>query len=536
VENEYPHRVAGAGQSTASTRRRRGRGVRAVLAGACALGIVGIAAPEASTAPTGPRIVLRATARHVDVFHFGEDGPVDLSRVGVWVDAPGRPFEVRVQREYGDPFTMSLIDRTLHRTIVTALPGTLSGDFSGLADFFSVTIWRLDGRIAHRGTADFCPNWFETARTNPTGPSEPTYPYGCINSTWTKGTVMGIDRGWSVPALKPFGFEGEGVEEPLTLENGRYRLRLAIREPWRDALGLPVESSTRIIGITVRESDFGECPPFCDFATDGQQAQLRTTFSTSDHTAPSGRAAYSGPAPVTLPDLVPTPAWSMNTSREEGRDYLNFAADVWNAGPGPLVVEGFRRPNEAVMDAHQFFYRDGEAVRSELVGEFRYHPRGGHDHWHFQDFARYVLTDASKVNVQRSGKMAFCLAPTDLIDTTVPNADLRLIQTGFTQCGGKEARWIREVLQTGWGDTYTQFKQGQAFDITDLPNGTYFVKVVANPDHNLIEGDFANNVSYRRVRLGGVPGRRTVTVPPYRGMDTETGDGDPFFALNTGTS
>ena len=533
METEFAHH---AGRRASRTSPRRRRAVRAALVGACVLGIVGLDAPEARTAPTGPRLVLRATERHVEVFHFGEDGPVDLSRLGMWVDAPGRPFEVRAATaEYGDPIELSLVDRTIHRTMVSALPPEVTGDFSGLSDFFSVTIWRLDGRLAHRGTMDFCPNFFDTARTNPTGPSEPTYPYGCIHSTWTKGTVMGIDRGWSVPAIKPFGFE-EGIEEPLSLADGRYRVRVAIRQPWRDALGLPVESSTRIVGITVRESDFGECPPFCDFSTNQTQPELRTTFSTQSRNAPSSRAAYSGPAPVTLPDLVPTPAWSMSTSREEGRDYLNFAADVWNAGPGPLVVEGFRRPTEAVMDAHQFFYRDGEAVRSELVGEFRYHLGGGHDHWHFQDFARYVLTDETKTNVRRSGKMAFCLAPTDLIDTTVANADLRLAQTGFTQCGGPEARWIREVLQTGWGDTYSQFKRGQAFDITDLPNGVYFVKVVANPDRNLIEGNVANNISYRRVRLGGFPGRRTVTVPPYRGIDTETGGDDPFFRFNGGTT
>jgi hypothetical protein len=78
-------------------------------------------------------------------------------------------------------------------------------------------------------------------------------------------------------------------------------------------------------------------------------------------------------------------------------------------------------------------------------------------------------------------------------------------------------------LPAGWGDTYGQFLAGQAFDITDLPNGTYYVKVVANPDGRLIERRSDNNVSFRRVILRGTAGARTVTVPPYRGIDTEGG-------------
>ena len=35
----------------------------------------------------------------------------------------------------------------------------------------------------------------------------------------------------------------------------------------------------------------------------------------------------------------------------------------------------------------------------------------------------------------------------------------------------------------------------------------------------------ANDIRYRRVILGGVPGKRTVKVPPWNGIDTEGGGG-----------
>jgi hypothetical protein len=38
---------------------------------------------------------------------------------------------------------------------------------------------------------------------------------------------------------------------------------------------------------------------------------------------------------------------------------------------------------------------------------------------------------------------------------------------------------------------------------------------VHNPDNRLKEQSTANNVTYRKVVLGGTPGARTVTVPKY---------------------
>ena len=82
---------------------------------------------------------------------------------------------------------------------------------------------------------------------------------------------------------------------------------------------------------------------------------------------------------------------------------------------------------------------------------------------------------------------------------------------------------VRQMLDFGWGDTYPSGLPGQSFDISDLPNGTYYIEVTANPDGLLHETDTSDNVSLRKVVLGGVPGARTVTVPPHEGIDTERG-------------
>ncbi len=70
---------------------------------------------------------------------------------------------------------------------------------------------------------------------------------------------------------------------------------------------------------------------------------------------------------------------------------------------------------------------------------------------------------------------------------------------------------MREVLDVGSGDTYTQYRPGQSFDITGLPNGTYYIQVIANPEKRLQETNLNNNVALRKVILGGTEGARTVT-------------------------
>jgi hypothetical protein len=213
------------------------------------------------------------------------------------------------------------------------------------------------------------------------------------------------------------------------------------------------------------------------------------------------------------PDLRSLPAFGMNVSGNG--NFLRFFATVWNGGDSPLVVDGFRRETEEVMDAYQYFFDGaGNQTGFQQVGTMQWDGRDTHQHWHFQDFARYALLDASQVEAVRSKKEAFCLAPTDAVDLTVPNAAWKVQNSDLaTACGDSSALSIREVLASGWGDTYAQFRAGQSFDLRGVPNGTYYVAVIANPDGHLVEGDTTNNTSLREVTIGGRPGARTVRVP-----------------------
>ncbi|MFD3790523.1 lysyl oxidase family protein [Streptomyces cyaneofuscatus] len=233
---------------------------------------------------------------------------------------------------------------------------------------------------------------------------------------------------------------------------------------------------------------------------------------------PTGKAAVPN---VPKPDLRSLPAYGITVSDgyedAPGKDYLAFSANVWNAGPAKLVVDGFRSPGKELMDAYQYFYdAKGKQVGYTPTGTMEWDPRPGHEHWHFTDFASYRLLKADKKETVRSGKEAFCLANTDAVDYTVKNANWHPGNTDLsTACGQENSISVREVLDVGSGDTYTQDLPGQSFDITDLPNGTYYIQVLANPENRLKETNHKNNSALRKVVLGGKKGARTVKVPAH---------------------
>lgn len=384
-----------------------------------------------------------------------------------------------------------------------ALPDDVIDGWSGLRRFLHVTVTDRDGVAHYDRWTSFCPNTWEKQRVGPDGPSFPEYPSYCGWNPFTLGMVYGIEQDWAASI-------GEGSYGALyaRLEAGRYRMHVRVASKYVGLLDLDPVATSASVRLVVKGSH-------------GRVAELAAPRSGTGQPTP-GVPTVRAPDPAGVPDLQPLPSWGISTRHTRQGDFLSFGANVWVAGNGPLVVEGFRREGEDVMDAYQYFYEDGEPVGRERVGEMEFDDRDGHGHWHFKQFAGYQLLAEDKQTVVVSTKEAFCLVPTDAIDLTLPAADLRPGWVGlYTSCGGRNDLWIREVLPVGWGDTYYQYLPGQSFEITDVPNGVYYVKVVANPDRQLHELDYTNNVRLRKVIIRGSPGHRRVEVPPWHGIDTE---------------
>lgn len=480
----------------------------AVLVGGALFGAA-IGPTSAADAAGAPSVRLIAASSAVTAYRYGA-GPAYIDS-GVLVAAVRGAFDIRARRAaYDQPITATQYIHASDGLRQRALPSwVVAKGFRGMAGFLRARLTDEHGNTVMSRSRSFCPAGGDM-RVNPNGPSEAKYPRYCDQNPFALGRVWGIDRGWATPA---FGWEGLTADVP----DGRYTLRVSIAPQYRDLFGIRSEHASVTITVKVEPVDgcYDGCPE------DVRSNVLHGRGAAGTPGGPLGQArTLSTPTDDTLPDLVALPAWNIQVTNRNERDYIEFAATVWNAGPAPLLVEGYRRRGTDIMDAYQYFVRGDEILGRDKVGLMEYDRETGHEHWHFKQFARYSLMNASRDRVIVSRKEAFCLAPTDAIDLALPGAEWHPGSNDLgTLCGGQSAIWVRETLQAGWGDTYYQSVPGQSLNITRVPNGTYYMAVEANPTGLLHERTASNNRVLRKVVLGGTRGARTVIVSPWQGLD-----------------
>ena len=368
----------------------------------------------------------------------------------------------------------------------------------GIRGLVRLVVRRPSGAVVTTTYVDACPNSplaqpFDLANAPPLR----RYPFDCGHVLST-AVVWGLERGWAVPLdlqlpqLEPGAYVFEASLAPG---------RLLHRNRAGDRLRVPVKV-TRPIGARV---------PAATPSVEPRNAR------SAPSAAPSTRAARRAQR---LPDLVPlAPEGFRVVHSVAGRDLLRFGSNVWNAGTAPAVVVG-RRPTGVpgrTMPAYQVV--NGLQRRA---GNLVYDVRDGHLHWHFDGLARYRLLDAGGRPVLISDKVGFCFGSTDAIDLARPAARWNPpFATDGCASGRPAARSVRMALQVGWGDQYDQTLPGQSLDVTDLPNGPYGLEVAVDPRRRLVQSSRANDRVVRPIVLGGRPGARTVTVPAWKGVDTE---------------
>jgi hypothetical protein len=473
-------------------------------AAAAALALI-MALPQVGTAQEAPDPTLRLFSpdSEVKLIRYGSRAP-RLER-GIWVEAENGAFEIQVRRpDYSQPIEAQQVIRSDAGVTTRPIPPSLVSGWWGFDGFFTMEARDASDAVVLQKAVSFCPNGEDRQRTGDAGPMIPTYPSGCYGQPLTRGVVWGVDEEWAVNALSWRGTK-------LNLPDGTYDVTIAIAPQYREVFGISEEDGSTTIAVTI-ETRSRTCRRCYD------HAHARRAAPTASRPLPT----VEDPDPAILPDLEALPAWGIGVDARKRGDFLRFGATGWVGGASSLVVEGFRRDGEEVMDAYQYFFAGDEVVGRAPVGEFEWDERRGHSHWHFRQFAAYRLLDAEKNDVGISTKEAFCLAPTDPVDLTLPGAVWNTGDLGLrTSCGWEGAIWIRETLPLGWGDTYFQGLPGQSFDVTNLPNGTYYIEVEVNPDGLLHEQSAENNSELREVILKGKPGARRVIVPPWNGIDTE---------------
>ena len=491
------------------TKRAPRRGALAVVGlTVAAVAMPGMPAASAAKVP-GPVLKLEVAQRSVtlDGFH----GRVFLDP-GIWVAALGSPLEFAVRRaSYAKPITITQIIHPPFGGIVRRpLSASILDGWNGLRKFTVLTVRNSAGKVVLTKPVSFCPNGFNPARVSPGGPPTTPYPSMCASDPFQLGMVWGVQKGWAAQLF------GRTVKLPL----GVYHVTEAISPEYVRLFHIPAKDATATVKVTVVKQP--QCCPVPGCCATGRPRSARGAAAPAP---PANVPTLTHPPQSALPDLVPLPSFDIMVShpRKQTHDYLDFAATVWIGGNGPLDVEGFRANGSPTMKAYQYFWRDGHPIGRVRAGTMGFDSQPGHSHWHFEQFARYALLTANKSVAVRSQKVGFCIAPTDPVNLLLPHAVWQPPFLGFGgfECGSPSALWVAEQLPLGWGDTYFQSLAGQSFDITHVPNGTYYIEVAANPERVLFETTARNDTSLRKVILGGTPGHRTVKVPAFHGIDPE---------------
>ncbi|XP_072516019.1 lysyl oxidase-like 5a [Salminus brasiliensis] len=212
----------------------------------------------------------------------------------------------------------------------------------------------------------------------------------------------------------------------------------------------------------------------------------------------TGRQQNRGPGYGTryfhhgLPDLVPDPHYIQAASYiQRVQMYALRCAAEENC----LSRSAYRR---SVRDLdYRVLLRFPQRVKNQGTADFlperpqhQWEWHSCHQHYHSMEaFSSYDLLDASTgQKVAEGHKASFCLEDT----SCDPGVRRRYACTAHTQ-----------GLGPGCYDTYHASIDCQWIDVTDVPPGDYVLKVTVNPNFQVQESDFSNNVVRCDVRYTG---------------------------------
>ncbi len=206
-----------------------------------------------------------------------------------------------------------------------------------------------------------------------------------------------------------------------------------------------------------------------------------------------GYTSYSGVSLVVtysasataLPDLVP-----VVTNLNAYTTTESFTAGACDALEG-LVATGTRRLLRFTTETRNIGTSD-LVLRSPVNNPlFVYAPC--HGHYHFNNFAEYLLLNAAGQTVAAGQKVGFCLED---VSRWNPAANSR-----------PQYNCDYQGIQAGWSDLYTGNLPGQWIDITGVAPGNYILQIKLDNANRIPEANESNNTARVQVTIQASNGR-----------------------------
>jgi len=367
-----------------------------------------------------------------------------------------------------------------------------------------------DGQISQRVSLPWCPSG-TAPMAEGNRPSPGNFFYQSCGESVSLFIESGIDSGWFgtldaelMTSESPTDSSSQLRQGPLYLpEVGDYKLKVTV-------------DPKRILHVA-------------QGSTTSHSFDLKVTQAMRDQLLPPEEPVEpvleAASAPV-LPDLKVMPATRLSIAGygfgDQIPELLRFDSLVWNNSAGRLVVRARRSSSSSkTMAAYQTITnQSGHPKKTVRIGKLVWSSKDGHNHWHYDGLAHYRILNSSGKTVADSGKIGFCFVNTTPVDSRLfPSYDTENQDYGNLGCGYRWSLAVSMELDGGWGDTYSQDVAGQAFDISNLPNGSYSLQVKANdgPYAKIREKNYSNNTSSRKFSLSGPAGERDLQVEEWLG-------------------
>ena len=197
-----------------------------------------------------------------------------------------------------------------------------------------------------------------------------------------------------------------------------------------------------------------------------------------------GQARAGDDLALDLPDIIVRQSDLLDNDIRVsgGRTLLRLSNGTANAGTGPLYLYGATPGNEdGTQDVRQRVFREDGSYFERVAGTFVYHPE--HNHIHFEEWAQYRLRRVTGEDgvgdvVAAGQKTSFCILDLGVYDRSLPD----YVSGGFFRTCSSTT----QGLSVGWIDVYSKSLPGQNIDITDVPDGHYWLESEVDPNNNCL--------------------------------------------------
>jgi Bacterial Ig domain/Lysyl oxidase len=230
-------------------------------------------------------------------------------------------------------------------------------------------------------------------------------------------------------------------------------------------------------------------------------ASLQFTINGASQT---GLAFTASTNVANYPDLsVMVPPGQISVSGTGASKIFLYTHDTFNGGSGPLQIQPVYNEASGNYQGYQDVLRLvgnqwSVAHTTPVAAAFVFHPVHGHFHFPFASFGLFARNPDGSIGavVAMSPKVGFCIDNSFIYDPTLPNA-------GYGDWGSCTDPTSLRGLSIGAVDEYDFRDDGQSIPIPNLPDGTYWLRAIADPEGLLEESNETNNETDLEVTITG---------------------------------